>query len=258
MTDLVQTGILTLENGERCFSIGLDAPRANALEPGLMAALSAVLDELDASGARTALLTGGRNFSSGGDVGRFYEAALSGQAVAYAEKVVPPLQQFVLRMIGMPVIFAVAARGAVTGGSAGFLFASDLAVLSPDAFVQPYYGVAGFAPDGGWTATLPERIGAGPALQWILSNRRAGAEDLVAQNLADCIHDRPEEEALRRLSGLDINTALAAKALILDEDRRALIEKRLNAETVHFRDLIGRAETVTKMGGFPGLEVNRV
>jgi len=34
----------------------------------------------------------------------------------------------------------------MTGGGAGFLFAADLAVLAPDAFVQPYYTRMGFAP----------------------------------------------------------------------------------------------------------------
>ena len=118
---------------EGIFRLTLCGPRANALEPGILREFHAGLDALDASGAERAV----------------FRAA---NPEAHADAVVPLLQDALRRMVEMPVIFCIAARGAITGGGAGLLFAGDLAVLAPDAFVQPYYAQVGFAPDGGWTA----------------------------------------------------------------------------------------------------------
>lgn len=164
------TGLVTTEHGaDGVFRLTLSGPRANALEPGILADMDRALDALAASGARRAIVAGGCNFSTGGDVAGFYRACVEGEAKAYANKVVPLLQRCLFRMVEMPVIFAVAARGAVTGGSAGFLFASDLAVLAPDVFVQPYYTRVGFAPDGGWPARFMTAPNSGRQRAWVIS-----------------------------------------------------------------------------------------
>jgi 2-(1,2-epoxy-1,2-dihydrophenyl)acetyl-CoA isomerase len=234
---------------EGVFRLTLCGPRANALEPGILREFHAGLDALDASDADRAVIAGGRNFCSGGDVAAFFRAA---NPEAHADAVVPLLQDALRRMVEMPVIFAVAARGAITGGGAGLLFASDLAVLAPDAFVQPYYAQVGFAPDGGWTALLPERIGAGAAQDWLLSDARASAADLVQAGLAREVHEAPEERAAEMLAGMRIAPALAAKRLIWDGARMAALTARLEAETRAFRALIGRPETREGMARFLG------
>lgn len=252
MTGPVATAWQETAAGEACVRITLAAPRANALEPGLLDALHAAFDRLEASGARRALIAGGRNFSSGGDVARFAEAAGRGAARAYASALVPRLQEAVARMLAMPVLFAVAARGAVTGGAAGLLFAADLAVLAPDAFVQPWYSEVGFAPDGGWTAVLPERIGAGRTQAWLLSNRRLAAPEAVAAGLAEAVDPEPEARALALLDRGDTGAALATKALVWDASRRAEVARRLAAETDAFLDRIGRPEVRAGMARFLG------
>ncbi|MBY6120372.1 enoyl-CoA hydratase/isomerase family protein [Mameliella alba] len=252
MTGLVQTSVTCLASGVDCFQIALSAPRANALEPDLLAALHAALDKLETSGARTALLSGGKNFSTGGDVGRFLEAADNSQAVEYARKVVPALQSLVLRMIGMPVIFGCAARGAVTGGAAGLLWASDLVMLSADAFVQPYYATVGFAPDGGWTALLPEFIGLPATRRWLLADARRDAGDLVALGLADRVDQAPEDKAFHDLAKLDLDVALETKALLWDARRKTAVQDRLEAETEAFLRRIAAKDTHTKMARFLG------
>ncbi|AVO36478.1 enoyl-CoA hydratase/isomerase family protein [Pukyongiella litopenaei] len=254
MTGPVTTAIRPLASGAPCFHIALDAPRSNALEPGLLAGLHAALDALEASGARVALLTGGRNFSTGGDVARFHDAARTGTAAAYADEVVPRLQDCVSRMVAMPVLFATAARGAITGGSAGLLFASDLTVLAPDAFVQPYYATVGFAPDGGWTALLPERIGAAAAQQWLMLDGRHGADDLHRMGLATAIDTAPETRALDLLNTLNLDAAITTKGLIWDAARRAALRDRLAAETTAFRARIALETTQAGMARFLGRE----
>lgn len=250
MTALVRTETKATPSGEQCFVIQLAAPRSNALEPGLLAEFSRALDALEESNGRLALVQGGPNFSTGGDVKRFLEAAERGAAQAYADTVVPVLQACVLRMIRMPVLFATAARGAVTGGAAGFLFAADLAVLSPDCFVQPYYTTMGFAPDGGWTAVLPERIGAGAAQRWLMSDKRKDALALESAGLANDISDAPEDRALELFGAMSVEAALAAKALIWDKPRCAAVAARLDAETRAFRALIGQPATRARMAAF--------
>ncbi|KGF70528.1 hypothetical protein LL06_04600 [Hoeflea sp. BAL378] len=239
-----------LPDGGTCARLTMRAPRANALEPGLLADLARALDDAEAADAKVILLCGGPNFSSGGDVRAFQAACLSGEATAYAAEVVPALQALVLRLIAMKRLVVVAARGAITGGSAGLLFAADLAVLAPDAFVQPYYSRVGFAPDGGWTALLPERIGAGRALEWLQSDRRLSAEGLRAMSLATAVSDTPEADAEALASHGALGVRLAAKALIWDEARRESIHARLEAETASFLDRIARPETLRGMERF--------
>ncbi len=250
MSGLVAWHIEDLPNSEPCCQIHLQAPRANALEPGLLAELHRAFDALEQSDVQKALISGGRNFSTGGDVGRFAEAAQAGQIESYAAQVVPVLQALVSRMVEMPVVLASAIRGAATGGSAGMVFASDLVVAAPDAFVQPYYGVVGFAPDGGWAALLPELISGASARGWIMANHRQGSEQLRNLGLIQAVDPNPETRAAMLLSEIDTGTALATKSLFWDDKRRATIKTRLEAESEAFRALIGRPETLTKIQDF--------
>lgn len=248
--DLVALTPVLLHSGEPVCVLRMQASRANALEPALLEALHRAFDEVEAMDIGKVVIRGGRNFSSGGDVGRFLAAASADQANAYAQTVVPPLQDLILRMLSLPILFATAARGAVTGGAAGFLFAADIAVVAPDSFVQPYYGEMGFAPDGGWTAILPEKIGAGPALDWLISNRRRDADHLVHLGLAHHISPAPEDAALLLLDQVELGAGRAAKRLIWDETRLRTVQTRLQAEEEAFAQLIARPKTAARMQMF--------
>jgi len=250
MSARVTVESVTLPDGMPCARLTMAAGRANALEPGMLTDLASALDDAEARDAKIILLCGGPHFSSGGDVRAFQAACLNGEAAAYARDVVPHLQDLIARLIAMPCLLVVAARGAITGGSAGFLFAADLAVLAPDAFVQPYYSKVGFAPDGGWTALLPDRIGAGRALEWLQSDRRLSAQTLCDWGLATAISDTPEKMAVRLAGDGEIGARLAAKALIWDEARRAQITARLEAETAAFLERIAQPDTALGMSRF--------
>jgi 2-(1,2-epoxy-1,2-dihydrophenyl)acetyl-CoA isomerase len=250
MTAKVAFDEVNLRGGLVCARLTLAGGRANALEPGLLGDLTAALDRAEARDARVILLCGGRNFSSGGDVRGFHAATLDDRGQNYARTVVPLLQTVVARLIGMPRLVVVAARGAITGGSAGLLFAADLAVLAPDTFVQPYYPQVGFAPDGGWTALLPERIGAGRAAEWLQSDRRLSAQALCDAGLATMVSDAPEDQALELVASGEIGTRLMTKALIWDSARRGQVEARLDAETAAFLERIGQPDTLRGMSRF--------
>lgn len=251
MTGPVTTCFADLPSGATCARLRLAAPRANALEPGLLLALSEALDAAEKGRADVVLLaSAGRNFCSGGDVARFAQEVAAGRGACYANQVVPLLQDIVLRLLSMPRLVALAGKGAITGGGAGLLFASDLAVLSPDAFVQPWYTAVGFAPDGGWTAVLPERIGAGAAASLQLANRRLDAPAAQIMGLAVAVDDDPEARALALLSEMNIEAAKATKRLVWDKARLKLAEARLKAETAAFRARIAQPDTVAGMAQF--------
>ncbi|KAA9007882.1 enoyl-CoA hydratase/isomerase family protein [Histidinibacterium aquaticum] len=241
-----------LEKAGGALRLRLESPRANALTPELLDDLSRALDEVEAAPPEALLLTGERNFCSGGDVARFLAAAEAGEARDYALRVVPVLQEVVLRLLALPAPVVTAARGAVTGGGAGLLFAADTAVLAPASFVQPYYARMGFAPDGGWTALLPERIGRGATLSWIASDSRHGAEDLRAMGLCALVDPEPETAALALLEDRSTETLAAAKRLIWNAPALARIEAGLAAETEAFLDRIDRPDTLARMRAFLG------
>lgn len=250
MTRLVRLDWLDPGSSTHCARISMVAPRANALEPALLCDLHAALDDVEQKGATAVLICGGKSFSSGGDVRRFLEEVSAGNGAAYAREVVGGLQSLVLRLIEMPRLVGVAARGAVTGGAAGLLFAADAVAVAPDTFVQPYYAQVGFAPDGGWTALLPERIGAGRALDWLLSDRRLGADAVVELGLARNISTDPEDAVLKAITGQVTGAEMAAKRLVWDASRRESIARRLSAETSAFIDRLGTPEVVAGMTDF--------
>ncbi len=245
MSELAQ-----LTRCETGLELQLNAPRANALEPVFLDEIRARLDAIETVSPQTLTIRGGRNFCSGGDVARFAEAVQAGQGRDYARQVVPKLQEIVLRLVALPSVVAVAARGAITGGGAGFLFAADCAVVHPNAFVQPYYAQVGFAPDGGWTAFLAERVGAAQALNWIISDCRLGAEKLCDLGLASAVSQAPEQELQKLLQGGNSETFRAAKRLIWDTVRLEALERRLAAETDVFLERIDAPDTREGMAKF--------
>jgi 2-(1,2-epoxy-1,2-dihydrophenyl)acetyl-CoA isomerase len=251
MTGLVGLTFEDLPGGFLGARVTLQGPRSNALTPEGLAALSDALDTAeDAGAALVTLAASGHNFCSGGDVARFADRVASGQGAAYASQVVPRLQQVILRLVSMPALIGLAGRGAITGGGAGFLFAADLAVLAPDAFVQPYYTTVGFAPDGGWSALLPEIVGAGAALSMQLANRRISAAECVRLGLAIEIDPAPEQRLNALVSVMNIDAARAAKRLVWDAERLRSVAVRLEAEVQAFFDRIAQPDTEQGMSRF--------
>ncbi|MDA7427308.1 enoyl-CoA hydratase/isomerase family protein [Primorskyibacter aestuariivivens] len=230
--------------------LALSAPRANALEPDLLAEMSRTLDKVAQDAPAHLMLFGGRNFCSGGDVARFLEAVEAREARAYAARVVPVLHEVLMRLMSLPCPVILAARGAITGGGAGFLFASDLALVAPGTFVQPYYGRMGFAPDGGWTAILPDRIGAARAQRWLMTDERLEAAALCDLGLAAQVSDTPEDDARALARATDPGTQTDIKRLLRSETSLGQFQSRLDAETARFMDALERPETRTRMRAF--------
>jgi enoyl-CoA hydratase/carnithine racemase len=139
-----------------------NATRHNALTPTLLDDLRAALSHVRESDARLLVLAGeGRSFSTGGDIAGFLAHADDpGRLRDYAERIVQALNDAILDLLRFPIPIIARVQGATTGGAIGLVLASDIVLATPDAFFQPWYGVVGFAPDGGWTALMGDRIGA--------------------------------------------------------------------------------------------------
>ncbi|MFB9950648.1 enoyl-CoA hydratase/isomerase family protein [Rhizobium puerariae] len=231
--------------------------RTNALVPELLEEFIAGVRQACAERPRCLVLSAtGRAFSTGGDIAGFLERAGNLEALlAYSGRLVGLLNDAILELLAFPNPVVAVVSGPVTGGSLGFLLAADLVLMSEDAFLQPYYVDMGFAPDGGWTAMLPERIGARRALEIQLLNQRIDAQQAAALGLASSVVPAGELEAklqehLAVLRKKERESLRAARALIWDESRRMEVERRLSAEKSSFLKLVARHEVIERMRAF--------
>ena len=218
--------VLTLERPERC----------NALSDDLLADLTAALERLETPRA-VVLRASGRHFSTGGDVARFAQAVAAGDGRAYAQAVVGGLNRAILQLAALPCPVLAQVQGALTGGALGLMLAADLVAMERSAFVQPFYSVVGFAPDGGWTAMLPARIGAHRAREIQLLNQRITADQALAMGLAQSVSDDPAAVIAGWLGTLRghipgamavtkrLTTDLPALEAALDAEREAFVER---------------------------------
>jgi 2-(1,2-epoxy-1,2-dihydrophenyl)acetyl-CoA isomerase len=234
----------------------LDRPgRGNALTPDLLEACLAALD--GAADARAIVVTGaGRAFSSGGDVGEFHARAGDRTTLLdYADRVVGTLNRVILKLREMPCPVIAAVNGPVTGGSVGLMLAADTIVMARRAFIQPYYARMGFAPDGGWTALMPERIGRARTARWLALDARIDAQTALEIGLADRVVeddalDTAVSDLLARIAPLDASLAGTARHLLDTQIAGPDIAERLDNEKREFLDRIAREDTIRRMNAF--------
>ena len=227
--------------------------RHNALVPelldGLRDALARCREDMPAA---LVLRAEGRSFSSGGDVGAFFDVH-RGERRAYAKQLVGALNGVMLDLLRLPVPTVAEVHGMVTGGSLGLVLACDIVVAGPRAHFAPWYTAVGFSPDGGWTALMPERIGRARALDVQLTNRRIEASEAHAwglvQYLAEdgAVADKVGEivERLRIAKSGSVRNTL--KLTRPDPERVAGL---LDTELRHFLDLIDSEEAERGMAAF--------
>ncbi|MCB1410687.1 MAG: enoyl-CoA hydratase/isomerase family protein [Rhodobacteraceae bacterium] len=221
--------------------------RANALTADLLEDLLEALDRLDSP--RALILSGaGRHFSTGGDVARFADEVAAGRGHAYADRTLGALNAAILRLAALPCPVIARVQGALTGGALGLVLAADLTVMTPDAFVQPFYAVVGFAPDGGWTRMLADRIGAHRVRALHVLNRRITAPAALELGLAQAVSDDPDGVIagwLDTLASHDAGSMAAMKRLLADD-----LAPALEAEKAAFLARIAHPETRAGMARF--------
>jgi 2-(1,2-epoxy-1,2-dihydrophenyl)acetyl-CoA isomerase len=241
---------------DRVARLTLNRPaRHNSLVPELLDDLHAALDRIEREDLVAVVLAAeGPSFSSGGDIAAL-AAAPRGERRAYAGRLVGGLNRAILRLVDLPCPVIVRLHGLVTGGACGFVFAADLVAMAPAAFLAPYYVDVGFAPDGGWTALLPERIGAARAAQIQLLNRRIEAAEAASLGLATALvaEERLDTQIAAWTGTLETkaHASLAAtRTLLMPPWRAAAIRAGLERERAHFMDLIDSPQAEAGMARF--------
>lgn len=253
-----QPSLVKTQRSGAVATLTLNRPkRHNSLVPDLLEQLLAGFDQIGADPGVKAVVLGaeGRSFSTGGDVRGFFSAG--DDLAAYAAETVGLLNQVIVKMLRLPQPIVAGVHGAVTGGSLGLVLGADLVIMGTTATITPWYSVVGFSPDGGWTALLPDVIGARRVAGLLLANRSIGANQAVDWGLAAEVV--PTETVVERAAALaaEIATmkpgAIARTKELLRPDLASL-EKRLEAERRAFVEQVVTPEAKQGMAAFLGRE----
>ena len=161
--------------------------KLNALTPQMQRRYSDVLRELDASpGVRVVVVTGaGRGFCSGADLGSLTDPE---RLRSYAPD--PEALPTIALETGKPIVAAV--NGPVAGIGFALMLACDVRFLSAQARVGTTFARLGLVAEYGLSWLLPRVVGAGRALELLMSGRAVDAEEALRIGLAnEIVSGRP-------------------------------------------------------------------
>jgi len=197
----------------------------------------------------------GSSFSTGGDIKGFYDHL--NDLESYANEIVGLLNQVILEMLLIPVPIVTAVHGIVTGGAIGFVLASDIVLVTPQASFTPYYSVVGFSPDGGWTAILPRIIGSKRVVETLMTNRTITAEESVSWGMATRLVSQDNiwietEKIIQQLISMKSGSLECAKSLL--RNSYGDIESMLESERQKFVTQVVSTEAKQGMAVFLGID----
>jgi len=208
--------VLTQRHGA-VLEIVLNRPdRLNALDRGLLEALSEELERAEDETVRAVVLRGeGRAFSAGQDL---REAA--GGTLDYQEHL-ERYNRVVLQLRRLPKPVVAAIEGVAAGAGMALTLAADLRVAGRDAVFVTAFARIGLVPDSGMTFTLPRTVGWGRAFELLALSPEIPAERALELGLVNRLSEpgRARDEAL----------ALARELARGPTRAYALIKEGLNA-----------------------------
>jgi 2-(1,2-epoxy-1,2-dihydrophenyl)acetyl-CoA isomerase len=184
----------------------------NALDPELLEALAAGLNEVAADeSVRAVVLTGaGDAFCSGADL----KGALGDlEAGADLGPRIAKFHALIRAIVEAPKPFIAAVRGPAVGFGADLALACDLRVLAQDAYIQEKFVAIGLMPDGGGSFWLPRLVGLGRALEFLLLGTRIDATLALSLGLANRVVDDERAEAHELATTLAAGPPLALRAI---------------------------------------------
>jgi len=193
-------------------------PKAmNALNSGVMASLSGILDDLASDDAiRAVVITGsGKAFVAGADI-----AQMRDFGPAQAEEFATAGHALGAHIAALQVPVIAAVNGFALGGGCELAMACDIVLAGEKArFGQPEVKL-GVIPGFGGTQRLTRRVGVGRALDLCLTGRMVGAEEAVAMGLADrLVEGDVVQEALKAAEQIAANGPVAVRLA-----KRAILE----------------------------------
>jgi enoyl-CoA hydratase/carnithine racemase len=184
---------ILFEVQERVARITLNRPdQLNALSFAMRDELSSAFDRCaeDADIRAVLLMGAGRAFCAGIDLG---DGSFEEGPIESVEARTPGDFRAKLTGLGKPSVAAV--QGFCLGGGCELALCCDIRIAAEDAqFGQPEINL-GSTPAGGATQRLPRLIGAGRALEWLLTGDRMPAAEAYRVGLANRVVPAAELEA---------------------------------------------------------------
>ncbi len=221
MLDELEFRNLQLDQHGPLAVLTVNRPKAlNALSADTLSeiaqALEAVMDQAEVGAL---IITGGgdRAFVAGADI-----AELADMDGVYAGRELSLAGQDVLQSVAnLPIPTIAAINGFALGGGLELALACDLRVASPRAKLGlPEVGL-GLLPGFGGTQRLPRLIGAGRALDLMLTARQVSAEEALGMGLVNAVADDPLRRA-REMAELMLKNAPISLSLVKEAVRRGL------------------------------------
>ncbi len=192
----------------------------NALNGETLSELAQVTDIVAENAEISALIiTGGgeKAFVAGADIGELsqLEGVFAGREMALAG------QDVMHGIASLPIPTIAAVNGYALGGGLELALACDVRVAARTArFGLPEVSL-GLLPGFGGTQRLPRLIGAGRALDMMLTARQVLADEALSMGLVNYVADNPLEKA-REVAELMLKNAPIALSLVKEAVRRGL------------------------------------
>jgi enoyl-CoA hydratase len=231
--------------------IVIDRPQVlNALDFGLIAALTDVLEVLDGDPACRAIVitgSGDRAFAAGADIG---ELAAQTPTSLTVDDHFHRWER--IKRIRKPLIAAV--RGYALGGGCELAMTCDMIVAGEDAqFGQPEIKL-GVMPGAGGTQRLTRAIGKAKAMELVLTGRNIGAREAEAHGLVTSVVPSDETvpaalELAARIASMPPVAVLAVKAAVNRAEELSL-EAGLEFERRNFYLLFATEDQREGMAAF--------
>ena len=171
-------GKLTVELKNHLLLIGLNRPeKMNAFDPEMYMELAAALGRLDGdSELRCGLLFAhGENFTAGLDLVKWLEIFSSGSFPQLDQSLCDPFGLDPDRRLSKPLVIAV--HGICYTIGLELLLAADVRVASVNTRFGQIEVKRGIYPVGGATIRLPQEVGWGNAMRYLLTGDEISAED---------------------------------------------------------------------------------
>ncbi|GAA4282696.1 3-hydroxyacyl-CoA dehydrogenase NAD-binding domain-containing protein [Brevibacterium daeguense] len=175
--------------------ITLDNPPVNGLGDTIRQGLSAALDAIvDRPETTAVVLTGaGRAFSGGADVRQLGTPAFTAG---------PPMSELLARMLELKIPVIAAIHGFALGGGLELSMGCHYRIAERTAKLGLPEVNLGLIPGGGGTQRLPRLIGAGPALDLIISAEHIDAERALELGIVDALFEGdPVQAAIHFVDG---------------------------------------------------------
>lgn len=223
-------GRVRWESRGRVGWITLDRPRSlNALSGVMLGELLDLLGRApERDGVRAVILTGsGRAFSAGIDLYELEATRAGGESEADARRRLERLQEVTRRIVEGPVPVLAALNGAAVGLGAEIAAACDLRIVARGARISFPEARRGLSATNGASFLLPRLVGAGRALDWLLTGREVDAEEAAAAGFASRVVPADELasaalETATAIARAAPGGAAAARRLLRGPEREAL------------------------------------